>query len=282
MADPSPRGDTEARTATGAEARTATGAEARTATGADARTAAGPETGAAKRQARNSAAFWAVVGRHRGHEVIHRRGFLAVLGDERAGARFLLQEPDLAAEETAELTELARRSVGPVDVEDPFTSTDLTHLGMRHWQMPVMLRPPGPVPEPALEVTPVRSAPDLQAAERMVIAGFGLKRFEPYRPGEKFPPTLLEEPGVALFLARLDGEPAGACVTVTDNGAASHYWVGTPPEHRSHGIGRAVMLASLAPVSALPVTLTASRLGRPLYESIGFTAEAMATWWSSQ
>jgi hypothetical protein len=30
----------------------------------------------------------------------------------------------------------------------------------------------------------------------------------------------------------------------------------------------------------LPVTLTASRLGRPLYDSIGFNAATPATWWS--
>lgn len=35
---------------------------------------------ASRLQARNSAAFWAATGRARGHEVIHRRGFLAVAG----------------------------------------------------------------------------------------------------------------------------------------------------------------------------------------------------------
>ncbi|NJP82817.1 GNAT family N-acetyltransferase, partial [Streptomyces sp. AA8] len=43
------------------------------------------------RQARNSAAFWTALGDSRGHEVIRRRSFLAVLGDERAGTRFLQQ-----------------------------------------------------------------------------------------------------------------------------------------------------------------------------------------------
>ena len=47
------------------------------------------------RQARNSAAFWATTGRVRGHEVLRRRGFLAVVGDGRAGLRILIQEPDL-------------------------------------------------------------------------------------------------------------------------------------------------------------------------------------------
>jgi len=234
------------------------------------------------RQARNSAAFWAATGRARGHEVIRRRGFLAVAGDERAGLRFLIQEPDLGTDEVAEIADLASRAAGPVDAEDPFTSTDLSHLGMRSWQMPVMARRPGPVAEPAMDVIRVRDEEDLHAAERAVIAGFELSRFEPYRSGEMFPPALIEQPGVDVFIARLDGEVAGACVTVVENGFGSHYWVGTPSTFRSRGVGRAVMLGSLAPLVDLPVTLTASRLGRPLYESLGFGAATASTWWSSR
>ncbi len=233
------------------------------------------------RQARNSAAFWAATGRARGHEVIRRRGFLAVAGDERAGLRILIQEPDLAAAELAELTELASHALGPVDVEDPFSSTDLGHLRMRSWQMPVMLRQPGPVTQPAMDVVRVRDEEDLHAAERAVIAGFELTRFEPHRGGEMFPMALLEQPGVDVFVARLDGEVAGAGVTVVDGGIGSHYWVGTLPAFRSRGVGRAVMLGSLAPLVGLPVTLTASKLGRPLYESLGYTVAAPSTWWSS-
>ncbi|RSN18629.1 GNAT family N-acetyltransferase [Streptomyces sp. WAC 05977] len=231
------------------------------------------------RQARNSAAFWAATGRSRGHEVIRRRGFLAVAGG-RAGLRVLIQEPGLTAGELAEITELAARATGPVEAEDPFSVTDLNHLGdMRSWRMPVMLRPPSPVAGPTMEVIRVREETDLLAAERVVIEAFELARF---RPGEMFPTTILGQPGVEVFIARLDGEVAGACVTVVDNGFGSHYWVGTPDAFRSRGVGRAVMLGSLAPLAGLPVTLTASRLGRPLYESLGFTAAAESTWWASR
>ncbi|MEH6374550.1 GNAT family N-acetyltransferase [Streptomyces sp. KLMMK] len=234
------------------------------------------------RQARNSAAFWAALGNSRGHEVIRRRSFLAVLGDERAGTRILLQEPGLDAYELAELTELAGRSTGPVDAEDPFSSTDLSHLGLRNWQMPIMVRPPGPVPAPAMEVIRVRRTHELQTAEQIVIEGFELTRFAPYRPGELFPTALTEQPGVDVFLAVLDGEAVGAGVTVVHDGVGSHYWVSTSSAHRSRGAGRAVMLGSLAPMADLTVTLTASRLGRPLYESLGYTAVTASTWWSSQ
>ncbi|MEV0128550.1 GNAT family N-acetyltransferase [Dactylosporangium sp. NPDC050688] len=233
------------------------------------------------RQARNSAAFWAATGRVRGHEVLRRPGYLAVAGDERAGLRILIQEPGLGGDVLAEIAELAAGAVGPVDIEDPFSSADLTHLGMRTWQMPVMLRPPGPVAVPAMAVRRAGTEEELHAAERAVIEGFELGRFEPHRGGELFPAALVEQPGVDVFVAELDGEIAGACVTVLDDGYGSHYWVGTPARFRSRGVGRAVMLGSLAHLTGVPVTLTASRLGRPLYESIGFTAAAPATWWSS-
>ncbi|MEU2233953.1 GNAT family N-acetyltransferase [Streptomyces vietnamensis] len=234
------------------------------------------------RQARNSAALWTATGRSRGHEVVRRRGFVAVDGGERAGLRVLIQEPDLDPGELAELSELVRRAAGPVNAEDPFGSTDLSHLDMRNWQMPVMLRAPGPVGEPALDVIKVRRPEDLQAAERIVIEGFELDGFEPYRPGELFPTALIEQPGVDVFLALADGVAAGAAVSVVDDGVGSHYWVGTSPAFRSRGVGRAVMLGALAHLADLPVTLTASKLGRPLYESLGYTVAAPSTWWASR
>jgi len=236
---------------------------------------------AALLQARNSAAFWAATGRSRGHEVVDQAGYLAVIGDQRAGTRVLIQRPDLTNAEVAEILALFDSAVGPVDAEDPFSATDLGVTGMRHWRMPVMARIPGPVVVPAMEVVRVADEASLAAAERVVISGFGLSRFEPHRTGEMFPVALLDEPGVAVFVAVVDGEVAGACVTVEDAGLGSHYWVGTPAGLRSRGVGRAVMLGSLAALASVPVTLTASRLGRPLYESLGYVAATDSTWWSS-
>lgn len=236
---------------------------------------------AQRRQARNSAAYWAATARSRGHETVVRRAFVAAVGDERAGTRFLLQEPDPTADELAELTELAAkaRARGPVDAEDPYSATDLSALNLVSFQMPVMLRQPGPVAAPAMEVRRVETAADLEGAERAIIDGFELVRFEPHRAGEMLPRTLLDEPGVEVHVAVLDGEIAGACVSVVDDGLGSHYWVGTPAAFRSRGVGRAVMLGSLAAMTEIPATLTASRLGRPLYESLGYEVAGMSTWW---
>ncbi|MET8700289.1 GNAT family N-acetyltransferase [Kitasatospora sp. NPDC004723] len=237
--------------------------------------------GAPTLQARNSAACWTATGVSRGHEVIRRRGFLAVRGDERAGGRILIQEPDLDPGEVAEVGELVRRAAGPVIVEDPFSSTDLSHLGLRTWQMPIMLRLPGPVDAPALDVTRARRPEDLQAAERIVIEGFELDSFEPHHPGELFPAALIEQPGVDVFVASVDGAAAGAGVSVVADGVAGHYWIATSSAFRSRGVGRAVMLGALAHLTDLPATLTASKLGRPLYESLGYTVASPSTWWAS-
>ncbi|MGW6392522.1 GNAT family N-acetyltransferase [Streptomyces sp. NPDC055103] len=127
----------------------------------------------------------------------------------------------------------------------------------------------------------VRRPEDLRAAERIVIEGFDLTRYEPYRPGELFPAALLGQPGVEVFVALHDGVAAGACVSFVDDGVGSRYWVGTSSAFRSRGVGRAVMLGSLAHLADLPATLTASKLGRPLDESLGYTVAAPSTWWSS-
>jgi hypothetical protein len=229
-------------------------------------------------QARNSAAFWAATGKARGDRLVHRPGYLAVVGGPRAGTRILIQEPALDVDE---ITSLVRQAEGPVDIEDPYSATGLDHLGLRSWQMPVMVRVPGPAAPPGLDVVRALDPDDLVAAERIVIDSFGLSRFQPHRPGDLFPPELVEQADVVVHLAMVDDQPAGACITMSDDGVGSHYWVGTTETFRSRGVGRAVMLASIGDLQHQPLTLTSSRLGRPLYESLGYVVAGMSTWYSS-
>ncbi|WP_414942088.1 hypothetical protein [Amycolatopsis sp. cmx-11-51] len=72
----------------------------------------------------------------------------------------------------------------------------------------VLIQEPDLTAEPAMEVVRGYAETDLRAAERAVITGF-----EPYRAREVFPTALLGHPAVEVFVARLDGEVAGACVT---------------------------------------------------------------------
>ncbi|MGR6317975.1 GNAT family N-acetyltransferase [Micromonospora soli] len=227
---------------------------------------------------RNAAALWTALAESRGNPLLRRPGFLTVVGDARAGLRILLLDPDPAPDDRAELAALVRRRTGPVVVEDQYAGLDLTGLGLTPRTLPVMIRRPGPVPGPALPVTPVERPDQLAVAEDVVVHGFPLEAFQPHRPGRAFPAALLDRPEVRFFLLHRDGTPAGACLTVRDEGVGL-YWMTSLPEHRSRGVGRALLHGVLGQLGDVPMTLTAARAGRPLYDSLGFVPVTEATWW---
>jgi GNAT superfamily N-acetyltransferase len=164
-------------------------------------------------------------------------------------------------------------------IEDAFGAVDLAAAAMSVRHLPMMIRYAGePVDAPAIPVRAVESAADLRIAERIVVDGFALENFQPYEPGVVFPDALLGP--AELFVADLDGEPAGACVAVPEDEVVGVYWVTTMPRFRSRGLGRALMHELLRRFDDRPVTLTASRLGRPLYESLGFDNLGDASWWT--
>jgi ribosomal protein S18 acetylase RimI-like enzyme len=66
---------------------------------------------------------------------------------------------------------------------------------------------------------------------------------------------------------------------VTHNGGGGIYWVTTAMAHRSQGVGRQLMHAVLADMTGLPITLTAAKPGRALYDSLDFEVITTATWW---
>ena len=231
---------------------------------------------------RNAAALWTTLATTREHGLVRRPGFVAADSTRRGGLRILLLAPDPTPDDLAELTDLARRrSAGKVVVEDPFSTVDMAALGLTPRQLPVMIRDPAPVPaSPDVQVTRVESAEQLGTVEDVVVHGFPLADFQPYRPGEVFPRAMLTRPGVELYLAARDGVPAGACLTITDDAVRGLYWVTTLAEHRSRGVGRALTHAALRGAGGLPTTLSSAKAGKPLYDSLGFVTLTGATWWS--
>ncbi|MFI9007566.1 GNAT family N-acetyltransferase [Actinosynnema sp. NPDC053489] len=225
----------------------------------------------------NAAVLTSALARARGHDLITRPAFLAMSGPTLL--RVLALRPDPDPDDFAELRLLVERTGARVVVEDSFGAIDGTALGLTPRTLPVMVRPPGPLPTPTphLDVRPARTAEEWAAAERVVVDGFPLQGFP---TGNALPLALRRHGGFHLRTARRDGVVAGACLAVESAGAVGAYWVTTLPEHRSRGVGRALM-SGVVNDSPVPVTLTATRAGRPLYESLGFSVVARATWWSN-
>jgi len=228
----------------------------------------------------NAATMWLKLGAARGYEPVHGDGFIAVSGADRQGRRImtLAERSDLGA-----IRDLVHSAPGRVVVEDPFGTVpvaDITdRLSVR--QMPVMARHGKPaLAAPSMPVRRASGSADLRTAERLITTGFALENFLPWRPGEAFPDALADDPAVAFFIAERDGDPAGACLTVTDDAATGFYWVTTMPEHRSRGVGRALMHGAIAELRPDVVTLVASIAGRPLYESMDFDLLGVSSWWS--
>ncbi|MFE9749913.1 GNAT family N-acetyltransferase [Saccharothrix saharensis] len=224
---------------------------------------------------RNAAALTTGLARTRGHDLISRPAFLAMSGPTLL--RVLAVRPDPDPDDFAELELLVKRAEARVVVEDSFGTIDGAALGLTARYLPVMIRPPAPVPPPALEVRPVRTAEEWAVAEQVVVDGFPMSGFP---TGNALPVALGDREGFRMHTAWCDGVAVGACLTVVEDDAAGVYWVTTLPEHRSRGVGRALMHAVITEFP-VPMTLTAAKAGLPLYESLGFSVVTQAAWWSN-
>ncbi|PSL57726.1 acetyltransferase (GNAT) family protein [Saccharothrix carnea] len=224
---------------------------------------------------RNAAVLTTALARTRGHDLITRPSFLAMSGPTLL--RVLAVRPDPDPDDFAELALLVKRAEARVVVEDSFNTIDGAALGLTARHLPVMFRPAHPAPPPALEVREVRTAREWAVAEQVVVDGFPMPGFP---TGNALPSALKDRAGFRVRTAWREGVVAGACLTVEADDAVGVYWVTTLPEHRSRGVGRALMHAVIDEFP-LPMTLSATTAGLPLYESVGFSTVTRATWWSN-
>jgi len=193
------------------------------------------------------------------------------------GVRLIaLQPADLSAVLRAE------SPTRTVVLEDVHSGTEPITPESRTVRMPVMIRPPAPLGiavTPEVRVTEVGDTDELAVAERTMVDGFPLRAFQPYARGGALPPRLLDLPELRVWLAYRHGRPAAAAYTYDDGTAVGVYWLATLPEHRSAGLGRAIMTTAVATYPSRVCTLVATDAGRPLYESLGFRAVTTATWY---
>jgi len=138
-------------------------------------------------------------------------------------------------------------------------------------RMPGMvLRPIPSAPPPAPGISVIRVDADSYDEYIDLIVDGGLTR---HGAQISFPPRLVDEPGVALFCARLDGAPAATSLVTRTGDSAGIYAVGTVEHARRRGLGTAVTWAAVEAARAWgcsAVVLQASELGYPVYLQMGF------------
>jgi ribosomal protein S18 acetylase RimI-like enzyme len=238
----------------------------------------------------NAEALWRAFAAARGHVVVEEPAWLVVdAGNDIGGSRVILRSPMANAVQRTSLYRLVERVSRPVTLEDPFASIDLRAQGLAPRLLSVMAA--GPL---TLDAVPDEDRPDITVrrahgnelrlleADRIVVEGFPLLTYQPYRPGRMLPAGLLQMAHVSVFTADFHGAPSGACMTVRDtHGAGGVYWVTVLPEHRHAGIGRALMLAAMKELRGLSIFLSATEEGAPLYRKLGFETVRQSTWWQA-
>jgi GNAT superfamily N-acetyltransferase len=128
----------------------------------------------------------------------------------------------------------------------------------------------GKAPDTAVSVRRIEKAEDLRLTLDVAAAGFGA-------PAEAvavlYTPRLLSAPGMAFYLAEVDGDPVASGVGCTTRDIVGVYSVATSPEHRRRGYGSAVVgqiVADGFAAGAQLAYLQASAMGASVYAKLGF------------
>lgn len=240
--------------------------------------------------ARNAAAMWSALAGGDGGVLLRSERVRVIAPSPYHALRAIVldatSEPELTVREAADAvlpyTEVERRVI-----EDAGGRLDFAPHGFEErFRFPVMARDPGPSagdsrPErdAFMVAAPVAEPEGLAVAERIMFAVFPPARVDAVMRGRIQPPRVLGIKGWSVWLTHRSGVPAGAAFTYHDGDSVGVYQVATLPEHRGNGVARTTMAAILDRYRDVPVTLTATDYGRPLYEGIGFRTVDTAVWW---
>lgn len=132
--------------------------------------------------------------------------------------------------------------------------------------------PEAPPPPDGVEVAPV--GPDTVGGhvELMVASGMPASI-----ASQVFSPALAADPDAQLFVARLDGEPAGTALALRTGSVSGVYAVQVLERARRRGVGTALTWAAVNAGRRWgcdSVVLQASEMGLPLYLKMGFRTVA--------
>ncbi len=170
----------------------------------------------------------------------------------------------------------------PYALISPWPTGDLRAHGLSLLgHPPLMVRFPGPRPQPAgstVEVREVRDSDALAVAERVLVEGYPMPDIEPLSPGDFYGPTILEGP-TRVWVASIDGRPVATAAAHVSAGVTVVEYVAVLPPARGRGAGAAVTWAATLADPSLPAVLLASDDGRPVYERMGYVAIERWTAW---
>jgi GNAT superfamily N-acetyltransferase len=136
--------------------------------------------------------------------------------------------------------------------------------------------PERPKPPDGLEVREVDSVEELQLFERTASSAYEVDSGPVY-------PGWLSYPGFSFYLAYDRGTPVATATLAASHGVAGIVYVGTVPEARGRGFGRAVVWSAIAAGFAQGLrssALWATPMGRPVYERMGFRPNTEYRIWS--
>ncbi|MFZ0830339.1 MAG: GNAT family N-acetyltransferase [Thermoplasmata archaeon] len=132
-----------------------------------------------------------------------------------------------------------------------------------------------PLPD-GVEVRLVDTVEELQVFERAASRAYGVESGPVY-------PSWLTYPGFSFHLAYHRGEPVATATLVASHGIAGIVYVGTVPEARGRGFGRAAVWAAIQAgrdAGFRTSALWATPMGRPMYERMGFRPVTQYRIWS--
>jgi GNAT superfamily N-acetyltransferase len=121
-----------------------------------------------------------------------------------------------------------------------------------------------PEPDPAIEI---RDELDMPEVGRLNEIAYG------WPPGEFGAVATAEISDTYAYFASLHGETVGTVVAWDHGDDTEIFWVATLPEARGRGVSKQLMARALADArdrGQLTTTLVATKLGRPVYERVGY------------
>jgi GNAT superfamily N-acetyltransferase len=130
-------------------------------------------------------------------------------------------------------------------------------------------------PPPGVEISTLSPDDDLEELWEMQATVFGMR---PDVVRAYLAPSLLRVPGIACFVARLNGRAVSSSLGIEIDGSVGVFGVATSSDARGRGIGTAITAAAVdwARDHADLAWLQASKDGRRVYERMGF--EVVSDW----